>query len=118
MNINRIAALVAALAVIPGAGALAAATGSVDPHIVDGTATKQLKAARGRWARHHVGSYRIRIERECFCQPARATIEVRRGRIVHQPEAWTGPSTVPQLFRFIRKGIAERPAQLTVSYAR
>jgi hypothetical protein len=118
MTINRIATFVAALAAVPGAQALAAPNRSVDPHVADGTATKQLKAAETRWARHNIDSYSIRISRQCFCLPASATIDVRGGRIVHKPKDWTGPSTVPQLFRFVRKAVAERPAQLTVRYAR
>lgn len=114
------AAAVAALA-LPGLAAGVAGPGTEpDPRIVDGTAQRELDAARTRWRAYGQRHYRMRIATDCFCTPdtRRARrIEVLDGRPVQRPPAHLrGYATVWRLFSRVQDAIDDEVAGLTVEY--
>jgi uncharacterized protein DUF6174 len=90
----------------------------VDPAIADGSAQRRLDAARARWAAAGLRTYSFRVERQCFCVPARAVIAVRRGRPVHPPAQLRDVATVPRLLRVVQRAIDGRVTSLRVHYGR
>lgn len=92
----------------------------VDPSITDGTAAKEFKEARAKWLGSGVGGYRMKIGRYCFCPPpSSAKITVRPGE---KPKSsvrkWTGPRSVPAMFKIIHDAIKGEVAILDVEYDR
>lgn len=117
-----VAAVLAALllAAPAGAGAAPAPVPEVDPAITDGTAARELAAARARWKEAGPAAYRFRIVRTCFCLPPRTTVARVRGRRVIRVShrRWWGPRNVPQTFRVIGQAIKSEAAALEVTYDR
>lgn len=93
---------------------------TVDPHIVDGTAQRDLDAARATWREAEIRHYRMRVRTDCFCagdvrRPRR--IEVRDGRPVERaPAHLRAYATVWRLFARIQDAIDDEVAGLTVAY--
>ena len=113
-------AMVGVLCAFGGAGGVAHAQGTgpvTDPHITDGTAQKQLDAARARWKAAGVKDYRFRAQVSCFCRPAKPrTITVRHGLPVHPPQDLADVASVPRMFRTIQSAITGKVAAITVTY--
>jgi hypothetical protein len=122
MTIHRLAtaaALVAALALPPLAGAAApsAPRAQHDPQITDGTLQRRLDDARGRWRAAHLRSYRYAVSTSCFCAPSGAVVYVvRDGRPRVPQRGEKSLATVPRLFRTIQAAIDHRVANLDVIY--
>jgi hypothetical protein len=112
-------ALVAISAVPAGAQrAHGAGAGTVDPSIADGSAQRQLNAARRNWNRNGPSSYTYRLQLSCFCQPEVHTFVVRRGKPRHPPRGFKDVDTAPRLFKLVRKAIDDRVDGLHVTYYR
>jgi hypothetical protein len=91
----------------------------VDPSIADGSAQRALDAARARWRATGLRSYRFRVARRCFCNPAAnapAVIVVRDGRPVDPPRRLRFVATVTRLFRKVQHAIDDRVDGLSVRY--
>ncbi len=91
-----------------------------DPSIADGSAQRDLDAARAAWKAGGLMSYRWRIARGCFCpEPyTRArNVTVRGGvpskRTANEVREF---ATVTRLFRIVQSAIDRKVAVLTVSY--
>ncbi|HST39048.1 MAG TPA: DUF6174 domain-containing protein [Conexibacter sp.] len=114
------AAVVAAFAVVPATAITPVSPGPPDPQIRDGTAQRELDAARDRWAALGVRSYRLRVRVSCFCPDTirRArTIVVRRGKPVGPvPSHLRRYATVPRLFTRVQDAIDADVARLTATY--
>lgn len=93
----------------------------VDDSIENGTAAAALAAAREKWRKHGLRSYRFRQSLICFCatQYTRARkIVVRRGRPVHPPQFHKPYATAERLFKTIEGAIRRRISGLRVSYGK
>lgn len=94
--------------------------GRPDVRILDGTAQRELDAARAQWRAAGVRSYRIRVAVGCFCPPEirrPRTLTVRRGKPVRPvPAHLRVYATVPRLFARIQDAIDDRVAALTADY--
>jgi hypothetical protein len=91
----------------------------VDPTIADGSAQRRLDAARARWEAAGLSSYRMRVQRICFCGPKHtrpATVLVRDGKPVRPPERVRYGASVPRLFKRIQEAIDHRFSGLEVRY--
>ncbi|MGB7161267.1 MAG: DUF6174 domain-containing protein [Tepidisphaeraceae bacterium] len=93
-----------------------------DPQIRDGSAQRELDAARERWREYAAASYRMRVRVQCFC-PQEITrprmLIVRSGHPVGPIPAHLRPyATVPRLFARIQDAIDGSVAQLTTEYGR
>ncbi|HMT04051.1 MAG: hypothetical protein KDB48_01375 [Solirubrobacterales bacterium] len=90
----------------------------VDPAITDGSAAGELSRARSRWDSRGVRSYRLKVDRMCFCAPpGAAVVTVRRGKVVKvSVKGWGGPFTVPGLFRIVDRAVMSEVAVLDVRY--
>jgi hypothetical protein len=119
---RAIVAVAVAAALVGAAPAAAAGPGdTVDPKIADGTAQRELDAARARWRAFDVDTYRYRAHLECFCGPstiAPAVLVVRDGRPVDPPRRLRRIATIPRLFRQVQRAIDDRVAALTVRYGK
>ena len=119
-SIALVAALaLAAVAVPPAAARGVGAAEPPDPRIVDGSAQRELGAARARWRVAGPASYALRVRRICFCVPeARrpAWILVVAGRPHRAPEHLREAATVPRLHRLVQNAISARVAGLEVRY--
>jgi hypothetical protein len=117
-----VVAILTAVASAPAAVARAQLPGDeVDPTILDGSAQRELDAARERWRAFGIPSYRFRVRIQCFCAPAFTrpeVIVVRRGRPVDPPRRLRGVATVPRLLRRVQGAIDDRVAGLSVRYGR
>ena len=117
-----LSAIVVAVAISSTAGATPGDPGAEpDPRIADGSAQRELDAARAEWKAYGAHAhYRLRIRTDCFCAPAtrRArTIEVRDGRPVEPPPAHLrGYATVRRLFARVQEAIDDEVAGLTAEY--
>jgi hypothetical protein len=113
-------AATAALLLTGASSAMAQApSGAVDPTIANGTAQKQLDAARQRWQAAHIRDYHFTIERVCFCAPSSrgpATIVVRNDVPLAPPAEFADVATVRKLHAIVQKAINDRVAHLTVAY--
>ena len=88
---------------------------------MNGSAQRELDAARERWRAAGLRSYRFRARLQCFCAPsfrAPAVIVVRHGRPVDPPDRLRDVATVPRLLRKVQRAIDERVAGLSVRYGR
>ena len=90
----------------------------VDPSITDGSAAKEFKEARAKWLDSGITGYRMKVGRYCFCPPpVSAKITVRPGK---KPKSsvrkWTGPRSVPAMFKIIHDAIKNEVAVLDVEY--
>ncbi len=92
----------------------------VDAGIVDGSAQKELDAARARWRKHGFRSYREEIDRSCFCPPdPPRVVRVGGGRLLRPVTADVREvATVPRQFRVVQQAIDERVSGLAVRYGR
>lgn len=116
----------AALAVaVPTAGAGSAPrppefTGDdPDPTIADGSAQRRLDAARRRWRRSGIKSYRFDVRRSCFCPPDdHVVIFVRDGRPLNAPPTLRRVATVPRLLREVQRAIDDGVVDLDVRFDR
>ncbi len=115
-----VAMVVAALAA-PGLAAGVTNPGAEpDPRIVDGTAQRELDAARTAWRAYGQRHYRMRIRTDCFCaedvrRPRR--IEVLNGRPVERaPAHLRDYATVWRLFARVQEAIDDKVAGLTAVY--
>jgi hypothetical protein len=122
-NIRALTAAAAAVLLLTGASsALAQAPlppGPVDPGIADGTAQRELDAARQRWQAANIRHYHFSIERVCFCPPSfrgPATIVVRDRVALAPPPEFDEVDTVPRLHEIVQKAINDRVERLTVAY--
>jgi hypothetical protein len=91
----------------------------VDPAIADGSAQRELDAARERWRAAGLSSYRFRVRNVCFCGPRftrPAWVFVRDGRPVDPPKRVRDVATVPRLLRKVQTAIDERVDGLSVRY--
>lgn len=114
-------AVTAVLALAAGASsAMAQApTGPVDPGIADGTAQRQLDAAKQRWQAANVHDYHYTVQRQCFCAPSfvgPATIVVRNDLPQGTPAGFEDVATVPRLHAIVQKAIDDRVERLGVVY--
>lgn len=112
----------------PAAGSRAHAAGAPtapprdapDPRIADGSAQRDLDAARERWRSLGVRSYRMRVRLSCFCPRETTrprTVVVRGGRIGRGiPLPARAYASVPRLFARVQRAIDDRVAQLDVTY--
>lgn len=111
--------LLAASASTPATSPLAMGEGT-DPAIVDGTAQRELNAARERWKASGTRSYRMRVALECFCPTEirrPRTLTVRDGRPVPStPRHLRRYATVSRQFARIQEAIDVRARILTVAY--
>lgn len=122
--LSRVTALAAfavlAIAAAPAsAAAPSVASEAPDPHIADGTAQRDLDAAREQWKAFGVRSYRMRVSLSCFCSrqvTAPRTLTVRDGRPVRPPRHLRRYATAARLFARVQEAIDGRAATLTVSY--
>jgi hypothetical protein len=92
----------------------------VDPRIADGTAQRELDAARRDWRDAHVRNYHLTIERRCFCPPESrgpVTIVVRDDVPLAPPAAFADVATVPRLHAAVQRAIDDRVERLAVTYA-
>ncbi len=93
---------------------------TVDPRIADGTAQRELDAARAAWSAYGQRHYRMRVATDCFCPPEvrrSRRIEVRDGRPVARPPAHLRPyATVWRIFARTQEAIDNRVAGLTATY--
>ncbi|MGB2711806.1 MAG: DUF6174 domain-containing protein [Conexibacter sp.] len=93
-----------------------------DVRIVDGSAQRELDAARAAWHAFGPRHYRLRIATDCFCaeevrRPRR--IEVLGGRPVERPPAHLRRyATVRRLFARVQEAIDAEVAGLTAEYDR
>lgn len=116
----RRAALLALTLLFTAAPAAAQDEVQPDPSITDGSAQRELDAARATWRTSGPASYRWRVARGCFC-PApytRARDVIVRGGIPSKRTAKEVRdfATVPRLFRIVQSAIDRKVAVLTVSY--
>jgi hypothetical protein len=108
--------MVAAIAAAPAG---AQQPNPVDPDITDGTAQRQLDAARAKWKAKAPGSYQMRVQRSCFCptQYTKArTVVVRGGKIARAAEEVRDFATVPRLFKIVQNAIKAKVSVLLVDY--
>lgn len=100
------------------ASALDPGLDQVDPQITDGTAGRQFKAAREQWLKQGIDDYRMTVRRACFClPPSRVKVTVRDGKPVSlSARPWSGPRTVPGMFRIVGQAIKRKVAKLDVRY--
>jgi hypothetical protein len=117
--------LALAVAIAPVAAAPVSAHQSsqedVDPGIADGSAQRELDAARTRWRAGAIRSYRFKLRIVCFCAPAfrrPAKIVVWRGRPVDPPARLRAVASVPRLQSRVQDAIDDRVAGLSVRYGR
>jgi Family of unknown function (DUF6174) len=106
-------------AAVPTAASSDIPPGMTDPRITDGTAQRELDAARSLWNAQHLSSYRFRVRRSCFCpQETRRErqVTVRRGTPVHPNEHVKDIANVARLFRKIQAAINAEVSSLTVTY--
>jgi hypothetical protein len=111
-----------------GAGWLVAlvAVGAGGCILDPGRSTNQLDRAMALWTSHHVASYRLVIQRLCFCltiDPVRVT--VTNGQVVSRLFTTTGQPVpanlaefypdIPGLFEWVRRASAEA-ATVTVTF--
>jgi hypothetical protein len=95
------------------------AAGTVDPGIANGTAQRQLDAARQRWQAAHIRDYHYTVERVCFCVPSfrgPATIVVRNDAPLAPPASFDDVATVPRLHAIVQQAINDRVERLNVTY--
>ena len=93
----------------------------VDPAIADGSAQRELDAARERWRAAGIRSYRFEARIECFCAPGTRRPElivVHRGKPIDPPARLRAIATVPRLLRKVQGAIDDRVARLSVRYGR
>lgn len=90
----------------------------VDPAITDGSAKRDFLDARAKWLESGIVGYRMKVSRYCYCaSPFSATVTVRgRKPVKVSVENWTGPKTVPAMFRIIGQAIKEKVATLDTAY--
>lgn len=118
---TRAVAVAAVLLLTAGASsAMAQApTGPVDPGIADGTAQRQLDAAKQRWQAANVHDYHYTVQRQCFCVPSfvgPASIVVRDDLPQGTPAGFEDVATVPRLHAIVQKAIDDRVERLGVVY--
>ncbi|ADB49149.1 DUF6174 domain-containing protein [Conexibacter woesei] len=131
---TSLAAALAVAALFAAAAALALATtpasapaatppgpdGKPDARILDGTAQRNLDAARERWHALGATSYRMRVRVQCFCPreiTRPRTLAVRRGKpVAPVPEHLRPYATVSRLFARVQEAIDARVAALTAEY--
>jgi hypothetical protein len=90
-----------------------------DPQIVDGSAQRELDAAKARFRAAGIVDYHYDVSRICFCVPAfrgPATIVVRDGRPLGASEAFADVATVPRLIGKVQQAIDDQVASLAVRY--
>jgi len=94
---------------------------ATDPHVLDGTAQRELDAAKQRWHEAGVRAYRMRVALGCFCPRTVTrprTLTVRRGRPdPRTPSHLRRWATVGRQFARIQEAIDAGAARLTVRYA-
>jgi hypothetical protein len=114
---SRVWALAAALALL-----LPACDGPFSPLDDERDA---LEAAQRTWRSQGITSYEFRLERICFCIPARVLIRVQDQRVVSVTSAETGapatpddslPLTVEALFTVVDRAIDLEAHNLEVDY--
>lgn len=90
-----------------------------DPHITDGTAQKQLDAAKRKWKRAGIRNYQLRAAISCFCPESYRrprTIKVRGTLPVKPPQNLASVASVPRMFRTIQGAIRDNVAAIEVVY--
>lgn len=123
-GLAAVACAVAALSAAPvGVGAAVPPTrpgDATDPRILDGTAQRELDAAKQRWQETGARSYRMRVSLGCFCPRTVTrprTLTVRRGRPdPRTPSHLRRWATVGRQFARIQEAVDARAARLTVRY--
>ncbi|MCC6755186.1 MAG: hypothetical protein IT199_02305 [Solirubrobacterales bacterium] len=115
-TVTAIAILLSSLVAVTPALALDPPT--TDPSITDGTAAREFNQARAKWRQAGIAGYRMKVVRSCFClDPYMATVTVRPGGKVDVSDPqWTGPRTMPQMFRVIGQAIRKKVAVLDTTY--
>jgi hypothetical protein len=99
--------------------AQAPASGTVDPGIANGTAQRQLDAARQRWQAAQISDYHYTVERVCFCAPSfrgPATIVVRNDKPLAPPASFEDIATIPRLHAIVQQAINNQVERLNVTY--
>jgi hypothetical protein len=90
-----------------------------DPQISDGSAQRELDAARALWNERQLSDYRFRVRRSCFCPKElrrERRITVRDGRPV-RPNRHVKPiASVGRLFNTVQDAIDGNASSLTVTY--
>lgn len=116
-TVTAIAILLSSL--VAATPALALDPPTTDPSITDGTAAREFNQARAKWRQAGIAGYRMKVGRSCFCPgPHEVNVEVRPGRKIQVSDSeWTGPRTVPQMFRVIGQAIKRGVGSLDVKYS-
>lgn len=121
--VARLAALgvlaVIAIASAPASAAPSRPSEAPDPRIADGTAQRDLDAAREQWKAFGARSYRMRVGLSCFCPRSLVTprtLTVRDGRPVRPPRHLRRYATAARLFARVQEAIDAGAATLTVAY--
>ena len=104
------------LVVAPPASTAPTQSHPPDPSITNGSAQRNLNAARRRWSRHRPHSYTYRVRVECFCMPESHTFVVRNGTPEDPPRRWRFAATAKRLFKLVQSAIDQRPDGLIVKY--
>jgi uncharacterized protein DUF6174 len=112
-----------AAASLPAALAIAAPSqmqsGTTDPQISDGSAQRELDAARALWNEQHLSHYRFRVRRTCYCPEElrrERQITVRDGRPVRPNRHVKRLASVTRLFDTVQAAIDAGASSLTVTY--
>ena len=88
-----------------------------DPSIANGSAQRELDAARHRWHRAGIHNYRFSVSVLCFCpQRAPYVLFVRDDRAVKPPRDLRELATVRRLHRIVQGAIERGVAGLSVRY--
>jgi hypothetical protein len=117
-----VAAALAALslpAALPIAASSQPPSGTTDPQISDGSAQRELDAARALWNEQHLSNYRFRVRRSCFCPHElrrERPITVRDGRPVRPNRHVKRIASVGRLFNTVQAAIDAKASSLTVTY--
>ncbi|WP_354699527.1 hypothetical protein DSM112329_05244 [Paraconexibacter sp. AEG42_29] len=94
---------------------------ATDPNITDGTAQKQLDAAKRKWKQAKIRNYQLRAAISCFCPETYRrprTIKVRNTFPVKPPQNLGPVASVPRMFRTIQGAIDGKVATIGVKYGR
>lgn len=89
-----------------------------DPAITDGSAARALSQARAKWRKAGIRSYRMKVTRYCLCPPPNEIrVTVRRAGVVRASvRRWSGPRSVPAMFREVHRAIKAGVPELKVEY--
>ncbi len=115
----KLAVALAAAALLATPAAAQGPPTDPDADITNGNAQRALNAAKARWKAKGPRSYRMVIQRRCFCpvQYTRPrTVRIHGGKLVTNVGELRDIATVPRLFRKIQKAIDDKVQNLDVTY--